>query len=356
MKRTIGRASLSLPLVLLGCGLERNIGQLESIHERYVFADIHAHPSRFHRANIGTIEQEEMQRYVDNMMDVVVANVSTDAAYDGGYVKKDSTRVSRLPRGEFYNIEPGFAWSFTLERFDIIMTTIGNGYAVHGTDPSVVQGAREQGKVTIIPALEGADGLEGNTENLRALYERGLRLLQLVHFRDNELGFNQTAPYDPGGLTEFGKQVVTICNELGIIIDLAHANTETIMDALELSAKPIIFSHTGVKARIEADRHLTDDEITAIADNGGMVGIWPTSSFETIDEFVQHIDHVKNLVGIDHVGIASDLRGMSYLDEFGQEANFKALAQALIDYGYTDEEVGKVMGANFFRIWQEVTS
>ena len=354
MRKTIFAASL-LPF-LCACGVEENTGEIDAIHEKYVFADIHAHPSRFHRANIETIEQEEIQRYVNNSMDVVVANVSTDAAHDGGYVNKDGTRVGRLPRGEYYDIEPGFAWSFTLERFDIIMQTIENGYAVHGADPSVVQEARTRGMVTIIPALEGADGLEGKIENLTTLYERGLRLLQLVHFRDNELGFNQTPPYDPGGLTEFGKAVVAECNTLGIIIDLAHANTETIMDAIEASTKPIIFSHTGVKARIEADRHLTDDEILAIANDGGMVGIWPTSSFETIAEFVQHIDHVKNLVGIDHVGIASDLRGMSYLDEFGQEANFRALAQALIDYGYTDEEVGKVMGGNFFRIWEEVAN
>ena len=339
---------------LFACRAEEDTDPIAAVHDEYVFADIHAHPSRFHRANIETIEREEMQRYADNLMDVVVASVSTDAAYDGGYVKGDGTSVDRLPRGEFYDIAPGDAWDFTLERFDIIMNTIENGYAVHGAHPSVVEPARAQGKVTIIPALEGADGLEGKIENLRTLYERGLRLLQLVHFRDNELGFNQTEPYAEGGLTELGRAVVAVCNELGIVIDLAHANTATTMDAIAASTKPIIFSHTGVKARIEADQHLTDEEIRAIAGNGGMVGIWPTASFGTVWEFVQHVDHVKNLVGIDHVGIGSDLRGMSYLDEFGQEANFRALAQALIDYGYTDEEVGKVMGGNFFRIWEEV--
>ena len=174
-----------------GCG-DENTGQIDTIHEKYVFADIHAHPSRFHRANIETIDNEEMQRYAGNSMDIVVANISTDAAHDGGYVNKDGTRVRRLPRGEYYDIELGFAWSFTLERFAIIMKTIENGYAVHGADPSVVWEARAQGKVTLIPALEGADGLEGKIENLRTLHERGLRLLQLVHFRDNELGFNQT--------------------------------------------------------------------------------------------------------------------------------------------------------------------
>lgn len=344
----------SLLGLLLGCRAPQGTERLDAIHEAFVFADIHAHPSRFHRANIASIAPEEIQGYAGNLIDVVVANISTDAAYDGGYQRPDDSIVRRLPRGEFYDITPEDAWAFTLARFEIIMNTIENGYAVHGTGPDVVAAARQEGKVTIIPALEGADGLGGNIENLRTLHERGLRLVQLVHFRDNELGFNQTAPYDPGGLTAFGREVVAEANRLGIVVDLAHANTETIMDALQVSTKPILFSHTGVKARIEADRHLTDDEIRAIAAGGGMVGIWPTASFETLDEWVQHVDHVKQLVGIDHVGIASDLRGMSYLDAFGEEANFRALGQALLDYGYTEEEVGKVMGGNFFRIWEDV--
>ena len=143
---------------------------------------------------------------------------------------------------------------------------------------------------------------------------------------------------------------------MGIIIDLAHAHKQTTMDALNISEHPIIFSHTGVKALHKGDRYLSDEEIRAIAAKGGIIGIWPSSSFPTLKEMVRHIDYVKRLVGIDHVGIGSDLRGMRYTPEFGEEANFRAIAEALIAYGYTDEEVGKVMGGNFFRLWKEVAS
>ena len=101
----------------------------------------------------------------------------------------------------------------------------------------------------------------------------------MYHFRDNELGCDQTAPYNDCGLTPFGHEVVRECNRLGIIIDLAHANTRTTMDVVAVSRHPVIFSHTGVKALYEGDRYLTDEEIRAIASNGGIIGIWPAASF-----------------------------------------------------------------------------
>jgi membrane dipeptidase len=99
---------------------------------------------------------------------------------------------------------------------------------------------------------------------------------------------------------------------------------------------------------------VTDAEIRAIASKGGLIGIWPSADFETMGGMVRHIDHVKRLVGIDHLAIGSDLRGMSYIDAFGEEANFRAIVDALLDAGYSDDEVGKVMGGNFFRVWQQV--
>ena len=205
-----------------------------------------------------------------------------------------------------------------------------------------------------MPALEGADGLEGSVENLRELHRRGLRLLQLMHFLDNEIGGNQTPPHDGRGLSDFGRALVREANRLGIIVDLAHANTQTIRDALDVSSQPMVFSHTGVKALHEADRYLSDDDIRAIAAQGGVIGIWPAAALGTIAEMVRHIDYVKQLVGVEHIGIGSDLRGMSYIDAFGEDANFLAIVEGLIDAGYADEEIGLIMGGNFFRLWQQV--
>jgi membrane dipeptidase len=329
--------------------------RLAAIHERFVFADIHAHPSQFHRANVERIAPDEIARYQRGLIDLVVSNVSTDAAYHGGYTNRDGTSLRRLRGNDRYPLKPGEAFAFTLDRLERILHTIASGDAVLASSPDAVLSAKRQGKLALMPALEGADGLEGNLDNLRELHLRGVRLVQLVHFLDNDLGFNQTPPYENRGLTSFGRDVVRESNRLGILVDLAHANTRTIMDALEISTQPILFSHTGAKALHAADRYLTDEEIRAIGAKGGLIGIWPAAAFETPAGMVRHIDHVKRLVGVDHIAVASDLRGMSYFPAFGEEANFRAIVDGLIDGGYTDEEIGKVMGGNFFRIWQQVS-
>ncbi len=335
-------------------GVDRATAErIEGIHRDFVFADTHAHPSRFHRANVARIGADEIARYRRGHIDIVVATISTDAVYGGGYVERDGTRVER---GE-HKPNPGQPFAFTQDRIDRVLQTIEEGDAVLAENPAAVLEARRRGQVALLPALEGADGLDGQVENVEAFYEMGVRLIQLVHFRDNELGHIQTYPYSPGGLTPFGSQVVEECNRLGIVIDLAHANTQTITDVLEVSTQPVIFSHTGVMALRENDRHLSDAEIQAIAAGGGLIGIWPSGSLlPNMEDMVRHIDYVKQLVGIDHLGIGSDLRGMSrYTEPFGSEANFRAIAAALLKHGYTDEEVGKIMGGNFFRVWQQVT-
>jgi len=329
--------------------------RVAAIHQRFVFADVHAHPSTFHRANVERIESAELARYQRGLIDLVVCNVSSDAAYQGGYTNRDSTRVERLRGNDAYPLLPGQAMAFTLDRLARVLATIESGEAALASSPEAVLEAKRQGKIALLPALEGADGLEGNLDNLRELHRRGVRLLQIMHFLDNSLGSNQIPPYEDRGLTPLGRDVVREANRLGIIVDLAHANTRTIMDALETSSQPIIFSHTGAKALHQADRYLTDDEIRAIAAKGGLIGIWPAAAFQTIEGMIRHIDHVKMLVGVDHIAIGSDLRGMSYIPAFGEEANFRAIIDGLIDAGYSDEDIGKIMGENFFRLWQRVT-
>jgi membrane dipeptidase len=326
--------------------------RIERIHQKFAFVDMHSHPSRFHRANIPRITREEIDRYRRARMDVVVCNISTDAIYRGHYVERDGTRIEERTHPP----DKGEPLSFTLDRLTRILKTVEDGDAVLASSPQSVDAARKDGQLALLPGLEGGDGLEGSIENLRQLHHRGLRLLQFVHFRVNELGHVQTHPYTRGGLTPFGRQAVQECNRLGILIDLAHANTETIMDTLEASSRPVLFSHTGAKALHDGDRYLTDREIRSIAARGGVIGIWPNGSdLPHMKDMMRHLHHVKELVGSDHVGIASDWRGLSsYTEEFGEDADFTLIARAMLDLEYSDDEVGKIMGGNFLRVWREV--
>jgi membrane dipeptidase len=327
--------------------------RIEGIHQQFVFADMHAHPSRFHRGEAERIEPEELERYRRGTIDVVVAKASSDAAYGGGYVRRDGTLVPRTEQ----NPPPGFPFEFTVDRIQRVLRTIEEGDAVLAESPQAVRRAKAEGRLALLPALEGADGLEGSIDNLVALHAMGVRMIQLVHFRVNELGHIQTDS-TPGGLTAFGREVVLEMNRRGMIIDLAHANTQTILDVLALSEHPVIFSHTGAKALHDARRHLADEDIRAIGAKGGVIGIWPNGSeLPHLEDMVRHIDHVRQIAGIDHVGIGSDLRGMSsYTEGFGEEADFHAIAAALLARGYSEEDVGKVMGGNFFRVWEAIAS
>jgi len=324
-----------------------------AIHQQAVFADMHAHPSRFHRRDIESILAEEIDVYRRSTIDLVVANISSDMAYDGGYFNRDGTEVED---GQ-YKPAPGDVYALSADRLERINKTFELGYAVHADTPIDVLEARDRNEVAVMPALEGADALEGDIENLLKMHANGLRLIQLIHFRNNELGHTQTWPYSPGGLTEFGRDVVRESNRLGIVIDMAHASNETLMDTLALTSHPIIFSHGGVREFTEHDRAVTDEQIRAIAENGGVVGIWPHGRhISTVAEMVDNIEHVINIGGIDHVGIGSDLRGISrYVIGFDEQANFHAIAIELLNRGYSDEDVGKVMGGNFFRVWVTVS-
>jgi len=327
--------------------------RIAAISQRYVFADMHAHPSRFHRANVPHVSAEEVALYQRAKMDMAVANVSADAPYSGRYLLRDGTEI---PRGQ-YRPEPGSVFDFARERLSRLQETFDLGIAVHAADPDAVLAAKSAGRFAILPALEGADALEGKLENLQRFYEQGLRLLQLVHFRPNELGHIQTWPYAPGGLTRFGEQVVREANRMGIVIDLAHCNTETIMDVLAISKQPVLFSHGGLQALLEQDRALSDEEMAAIAAGGGVIGIWPHGRYiESIERMVDYIEHAISVAGPDHVGIGSDLRGVSrYTAGFGRAAEFRAIAQELLRRGHDDDTVGKVMGGNFFRVWSAVS-
>jgi membrane dipeptidase len=323
-----------------------------AVHEQYVFADMHAHPSRFHRRNVEGIQADEIERYRRSTMDIVVANISTDMAFEGRYTNRDGTEIEA---GK-YRPAPGEVYALSADRLLRLQTTYERGNAVHADTPASVIEARRRNQVAVLPALEGGDALEGDIAKLEEMYDNGLRLIQLIHFRNNEIGHTQTWPYSPGGLTDFGREVVREANRLGLIIDMAHANEETVADILALSRHPVIFSHGGVRALTDHDRAVTDGQIRAIAENGGIVGIWPHGRhIADIAEMVDYIEHVIRVGGIDHVGIGSDLRGVSTYVEGFYDANFHAIAAELLRRGYSDEAVGKVMGENFFRVWKAVS-
>lgn len=201
--------------------------------------------------------------------------------------------------------------------------------------------------------IEGAHALEGKLDNLEKAYEAGVRLIGPVHFFDNELG--GSAHGESGeGLTEFGKAVIRRMNELNMIIDLAHVSPKMFDDILEVSDKPVMVSHTGIRAVVNSPRNLSDEQIRKIAAKGGIIGIAFFDMAVGTDEIkgiVASMKRVKNLVGVQHVALGSDYDG-SVAVPF-DITGLPLIVEALLKEGFTEQEIRAIMGENVKRFLLE---
>ncbi len=168
-----------------------------------------------------------------------------------------------------------------------------------------------QGKVAVLVALEGAEPLGNDLAVLRLLHRLGLRMLSVTWARRTSLGVGNWEHDDSGGLTRLGRRAVTEMNRLGIIVDVSHGSDRTTADVLEASTHPVIASHANARAVRDHPRNLTDAVIRAIAASGGLVGAVAVPAFidaaaPTIAKWVDHIEHLIEVAGIDHVGVGAD--------------------------------------------------
>ena len=195
-------------------------------------------------------------------------------------------------------------------------------------------------------SIEGLHNLEGKAANLDRLHRAGFRMAGLVHFFDNELGGSMHG-LKKGGLTPFGRGIVRRMEEMGMIVDVAHASPATIADVLAMARRPVVSSHGGVQATCRVNRNLSDDQIRAIAATGGLIGIgyWDGAVCDTSPAAIADaIAHVRRLVGIDHVALGSDFDGA--VTTGFDTAGLAHITQALTDRGFSEAEIGKVMGDN----------
>ncbi len=199
-------------------------------------------------------------------------------------------------------------------------------------------------------SVEGAQNLEGKAANLDVLYAAGFRMIGLAHFFDNELAGSMHG-LKKGGLTPFGVQMVAAMERKGVIVDLAHCSHACFADVMRVATRPAVVSHGGVKATCDTNRNLSDDELRALAKNGGVIGIgyWDAAvCAPTPVATAKAIRHAVAVMGIDHVGLGSDFDG-SVTTGF-DTAQLDAVTQALLDAGFDDGQVAKIMGGNVLRL------
>jgi membrane dipeptidase len=240
--------------------------------------------------------------------------------------------------------------------------------------------AKAKQKIAVIMGLQNADEFR-EPKDVKAFYELGLRCAQLTYNTQNLLGSGSTERVD-GGISDYGERIIKSMNEVGMLVDVSHSGDKTTLDAIELSPKPIAFTHSNCRALNNHPRLKTDEAIRKLAAKGGVMGITGVRMFvkdkepTTVEDIVDHIDHVVKLVGIDHVGIGSDsdLMGYDHMppDQYKQlKASYKAsyafrdkidtdgfdhprkvydLTAALIRRGYSDSNIQAILGGNFRRL------
>jgi membrane dipeptidase len=274
-------------------------------------------------------------------------------------------------------------------------------------DPAGARRLKNAGKLTAFIGMENGYPIGRDLSLVKLFYDQGVRYITLCHSSDNDLCDSSTDRRNPEdkGLSEFGRQVVAECNRLGMIVDISHASDKSFFDILAASKAPIIASHSSCRAVCDNPRNLTDDQIRALARRGGVIQICFLGAYvktppvipereqaikemeakygslrdlkdeslrqkamaerdainqkypqaqPNVQDLVDHIDHVKRIVGVDYVGIGTDFDGGGGVLGCDDVSGMIHVTEELIRRGYTDGEIAKIWGGNFFRVFDKV--
>jgi membrane dipeptidase len=261
------------------------------------------------------------------------------------------------------------------------------------------------GKIALPIAIEGGHAIEASLDKLREFYDLGVSSMTLTHNVSHD--WADAGADDPrwGGLNDLGRDVVREMNSLGMVVDISHVSDSTFFDVMETTEDPVIASHSGCRALNPHHRNMSDDQLRALGENGGVIGIvfvlnyltpeyleamnqlravgrpsfrqvpeiedidlriavnhlnaardWPLENLPTIEDVLDHIDHAVRIAGVDHVGLGADMypRTPSPVGIRGVH-DYPNITRGLKERGYSDEDVRKILGGNFLRVWKAVT-
>lgn len=336
----------------------------QTLHNKLLIADLHADSLLWGR---------------DLLEDSAIAHVDLPKLLRGNVALQAFTVVTKSPRG--LNIErntdetDNIFWLALAERQPLENLSSLTKRALWQAAKLHEYAARSGGKLVVIKSksdlndflerrksekiaggwlgIEGAHALDGKVENVDVLYDAGFRMMSPSHFFDNDIG-GSAHGVEKYGLTDKGKEVIRRMEAKKMLIDVAHASAKTIDDILAMATRPVVVSHTGVRGTCDNQRNLSDDQLRGIAKTGGVIGIgfWETAVCgEDARSIARAIRYTVNVVGVEHVGLGSDFDGSvkAPFDTSGEAL----ITEALIDEGFTDDEIALIMGGNVIRLLSE---
>lgn len=293
----------------------------------------------------------------------------------------------------------GTAFQTTIEQIEIVREMCRRYPEIFAWTESIEQleAARREGKIASLIGVEGGHSIENSLANLRRLYDLGARYMTLTHSRSLDWADSATDEPRSGGLSPFGEEVIREMNRLGMLVDLSHVSPETMRQAIRISRVPVIYSHSSARAIADHPRNVPDEILPLIKANGGVIMVNFFSAFVvdaeaqkirrraaqsrqweedgvadeeiearqarweiedplqpgTIHDVIDHLDHLVEHCGIDHVGLGSDYDGVSIVPKQLEDVStYPRITQALLDRGYTAEEIQKILSGNIERVFR----
>ncbi len=351
------------------------------------------------------LSKEEEQRSVDLHEKAIVVNALSTFYGIADVTNINPLRVSRYHEtmrrggvtGVNFTIAMDHSFSEACRNISAVVDSMENavsGKLVQVKSAGEIREAKKSGVCGLMFGFQNTLPIEYNLGFLKTFHTLGVRTVQLTYQKRNLVG-DGCGEEGNAGLSEFGEKVVEEMNRLKMLVDLSHCGYKTTMQAIELSKAPVAFTHTNVRALNDCIRCKSDEQIHALAERGGVMGITVLSKFirpegkikgSTLEDFLDHIDYVVNLVGVDHVGLGLDifeLRSKEDLEEnlagrlylkypemrIGAELDsyekyfckgLKSMSESsnvtrgLVSRGYSDKEIMKILGGNFLSLFEEV--
>ena len=370
-----------------------------SIHKKVLTLDTHADtPLRMIEPGFSMSDRHDPNETGSKVDYPRMIEGGLDAIFFAAFVAQDI----RNDKGNFR------AKNLCVQMIDSILSSIQQNSDVVGLalNPEDAYSLEKQGKRAIYIGIENGYPIGGDLSNIETYYKKGVRYITLVHSSNNDLADSATDPAGPehNGISEFGSKVVKEMNRLGIMVDVSHASDAVFYDAIKISKAPIIATHSNARSVTNHKRNMTDDMLKLIAKNGGVVQLTMLSNYlrdpvpnitaeklkkellssiKPIDQMttleketmrkrlneiddkypiapanlknvVDHIDHIVNVAGIDHVGIGCDFDGGGGIDGVFDVSQVMNITIELVKRGYNEDQIAKIWGGNLIRVFSEV--
>ncbi|MBY6127264.1 dipeptidase [Qipengyuania aquimaris] len=336
--------------------------EARDLHETLQIVDLHSDTLLWKRDMLDHADRGhvDLPRLREGNVALQVFSSVTKSPRDQNYDSNtgETDNITPLVIGQ---LQPLRTWNSLLERSLWHATKLDRAvdeerdtlFQIHGQeDVERLLRSRDTGRDSVgaMLSIEGLHNLEGDPANLEKLHAAGFRMAGLTHFFDNDLAGSMHG-VDKGGLTDMGRAVVRRMEELGMIVDIAHCSPACVADIMGMARRPVVSSHGGVQATCDVNRNLTDEQIRGVARTGGIIGVgyWPGAVCDTSPRSVaKAMRHIRDLVGIEHVALGSDFDG-SVTTRF-DTSELTQVTQALLDEGFTVEEIRAAMGGNALRV------